>query len=190
MVGNISLDGLIGQSYRTENTNIFPVGSGLNGTVSDIVGRMTVHPAHWLDLTYRTRLDKNNLAVRMADALAAVGDQKFRVTAGYLYTNTDPFTQYHQALPLPAAYFTPRNEITLGASTQYGQWRLSGYARRDLETNTMVVAGADAAYEDECFIFDVRFSRRYTSYNGDNGASYLLFQVTFKTVGQFGYNAL
>ncbi len=51
-------------------------------------------------------------------------------------------------------------------------------------------AGADAAYEDECFIFDVRFSRRYTSYNGDNGASYLLFQVTFKTVGQFGYNAL
>ncbi len=140
MVGNISLDGLIGQSYRTENTNIFPVGSGLNGTVSDVVGRMTVHPADWLDLTYRTRLDKNNLAVRMADALAAVGDQKFRVTAGYLYTNTDPFTQYDQALPLPAAYFTPRNEITLGASTQYGQWRLSGYARRDLETNTMVVS--------------------------------------------------
>jgi len=190
LLGPMSLDGMFGQSYRSENTNIFPVGSGLNGTVSDYVGRISLHPAPWLDLTYRTRLDKDNLALRMADVLGSVGDPNLRFTLGYLYTNTDPFTQYDQAPPLPSAYYVPRNEITIGVATKYDQWRFSGYARRDIQTNQMVSVGADLAYENECFIFDARFSQRYTSFNGDNGGSYLLLSVTFKTVGQFGYHAL
>ena len=62
--------------------------------------------------------------------------------------------------------------------------------RRDLQTSQMVAVGADAVYEDECFIFDLRYSRRYTSFNGDNGSTTFLVQLTFKTVGQFGFNAL
>jgi LPS-assembly protein len=54
----------------------------------------------------------------------------------------------------------------------------------------MVAVGADAIYEDECFIFDLRYYRRYTSFNGDNGSTTFLVQLTFKTVGQFGFNAL
>ena len=54
----------------------------------------------------------------------------------------------------------------------------------------MVAAGVDAVYEDECFILDFRFFRRYTSYNGDNGATTGLIQLTFKTIGQFGFKAL
>ena len=54
----------------------------------------------------------------------------------------------------------------------------------------MVMAGGDAIYEDECFIFDLRLFRRYTSINGDGGSTALLFLLTFKTIGQFGYRAL
>ena len=54
----------------------------------------------------------------------------------------------------------------------------------------MVVGRGDAIYEDECFIFDIRFYRRYTSINGDNGSTTILFLMTFKTIGQFGYRAL
>ncbi len=54
----------------------------------------------------------------------------------------------------------------------------------------MVVAGADAVYEDECFIFDLKFVRRYVSINGDSGSTAVLVFVTFKTIGQFGYRAL
>ena len=50
-------------------------------------------------------------------------------------------------------------------------------------------AGGHATYEDECFIFDISYYKRSTSLNGDNGASLVLFQVTFKTVGQVGYHA-
>ena len=54
----------------------------------------------------------------------------------------------------------------------------------------MVLAGADAIYEDECFIFDLQLYRRYTDINGDNGATSILFLLTFKTIGQFGYRAM
>ena len=56
--------------------------------------------------------------------------------------------------------------------------------------NQMVAVGADAAYENECFIFDVLLYRRYTSINNDHGSTALLFQFTFKTLGQIGYRAL
>ena len=54
----------------------------------------------------------------------------------------------------------------------------------------MVTAGADAAYEDECYIFDLQLDRRFIPYNGDNGSTSVLLTVTFKTVGQFGYRVL
>jgi LPS-assembly protein len=45
-------------------------------------------------------------------------------------------------------------------------------------------------YEDECFIFDLRFFRRYTSIANDHGDTAVLFQITLKTVGEFGFHAL
>ena len=187
-----TFDGLIGQSYRTNQDTAVPIWSGLRDQVSDVVARASFAPTGWLNLTYRTRLDHRDLAIRFADALASVGVPKFTVNAGYIYTTYDPYTLYEQPPPPPAgnAFYTPRNEITLGVSSKWGQYRFNGWMRRDLQLNQMVAAGADAAYEDECFILDLRFYRRYTSFNGDNGATTALIQLTFKTIGQFGYKAL
>ncbi len=191
-LGGTTFDGLIGQSYRTNQDNLFPAASGLQDEVSDIVARGTFTPTQWLDLTYRTRLDKSSLATHAADAVATVGVPRFRVTAGYIYTNYNPYFYYEQPAPPPAgnSYYFPRNEITLGASSNWGYYRFSATVRRDLETNQMVALGGDAIYEDECFIFDLRLFRRYTSINGDNGSTSILFLLTFKTIGQFGYRAL
>jgi LPS-assembly protein len=191
-LGGTTFDGLVGQSYRTSQDNLFPVASGLHDDVSDIVARATLAPTNWLDLTYRTRLNKDNLATHFADLVASVGVPKFRVSAGYIYTNFNPYTYYDQAPPPPAgnAYYSPRDEATIGVSSTWGQYRFNGYARRDLTNNKMVAVGADAIYEDECFIFDLRLYRRYVSINGDSGSSAVLFLVTFKTIGQFGYRAL
>jgi LPS-assembly protein len=191
-LGGTTFDGLVGQSYRTTTDDLFPTASGLHGKVSDIVARGTFAPTKWLDFTYRTRLDEDTLAAHFADAIAAVGVDKFRVSGGYIYTNFNPYTYYDQPAPPPAAnaYYFPRNEATLNLSSKWGNYRFTGYARRDLATNQMVAAGADAIYEDECFIFDLKLFRRYTSINGDSGSSAVLFLLTFKTIGQFGYRAL
>jgi LPS-assembly protein len=191
-LGGVTFDGLVGQSYRTNKDNLFPEASGLHDQVSDIVARGTFTPTPWLDVTYRTRLDKNSLATHYAEAVSTVGVDKFRLSGGYIYTNFDPFTFFDQPAPPPPgnAFFFPRNEITLGASSKWGNYRFNVNGRRDLSTNQMVSAGADAIYEDECFIFDLRFYRRYTTINGDSGSTAILFLLTFKTIGQFGYRAL
>ncbi|MDR3530830.1 MAG: LPS assembly protein LptD [Rhodopila sp.] len=191
-LGGTTFDGLIGQSYRTTKDDVYPVGSGLRDQVSDIVARASFSPTQWLDLTYRTRLDKDTLATHFSDAVATVGVEKFRISGGYIYTNTNPYSYYDQPAPPPAGnpYYFPRNEITLAVSSKWGDYRFNGYARRDLATNQMVMIGADAIYEDECFILDLKLYRRYTSINGDSGSTTVLFLLTFKTIGQFGYRAL
>lgn len=193
-LGGTTFDGFIGQSYRDSKDNLFPGYTGLHDQVSDVVARATFTPAPWLDLTYRTRLDHKTLATRMADTIVSVGVPKFRLNGGYLYTTYDPYTLFDSAPPpTPATdpgFFGSRNEVSLGASSNWGPYRFSTFARRDLTHNRMVAVGADAIYEDECFIVDAKFYRRYTSINNDNGATVMLLLFTFKTIGQFGYRAL
>ena len=90
----------------------------------------------------------------------------------------------------PAAYFIPRDEVLLGAASQFGAYKLSGSVRRNLTTSKLDSVNMRATYEDECFIFQGLLYKRYTSLNGDNGATTVLLQITFKTIGQFGYRAL
>ncbi len=191
-LGGTTFDGLIGQSYQTKPDNLFPESSGLHDDVSDVVARATIAPTSWLNLSYRTRLDHRNMATRFADALASVSAPHFSINGGYIYTTFDPYTFFDQPAPPPAgnAFFVPRNEISLGTTANWGKYRFNGWMRRDLQTSQMVAVGGDAVYEDECFIFDLRYYRRYTSFNGDNGSTTFLVQLTFKTVGQFGFNAL
>jgi LPS-assembly protein len=191
-LGGTTFDGLIGQSYRTTKDNLFPEASGLHDQVSDVVARASFAPTSWLNLTYRTRLDHKTFATRMSDALVSAGVPKFSVSGGYTYTTFNPYTLFDQAPPPPAgsSFYLPRNEGTIGVSSNWGQYRFNGWARRNLQSNQMVAAGGDAIYEDECYILDFRYFRRYTSINGDRGSTTVLIQMTFKTIGQFGFRAL
>ncbi len=191
-LGGTTFDGLVGQSYRTYKDNLFPAASGLHDQVSDLVARGTFAPTKWLDLTYRTRLDAKTSATRMVDAVASVGTPRFRVSGGYTYSAFNSYNYYLQAPPPPAGspFYSPRNEVSFAASSAWDKYRISAFARRNLATNQMVAYGADLIYEDECFILDLKFNRRYTTYLYENGATTLLLQFTFKTVGQFGYRAL
>jgi len=186
-IGDASVDALVGQSYRSHLDNSFPVGSGLDRRASDIVTRTTITPAPWLDLTGRTRIDHTTGNIRFADGIASAGTPLLRLSGGYIYDFVSPYFFYDTPQP-PASYFQHRNEATAGVATQFGNYKLSANARRDLNLNTMVSAGVHGTYEDECFIFDASFYRRYTSLNGDNGASAFLIQITFKTVGQLGFH--
>ena len=67
-------------------------------------------------------------------------------------------------------------------SSNWGQYRFTGFARRDLTFNQMVAVGADAIYEDECFIWISSSTAAIRRSDGDNGSTALLFQFTFKTM--------
>ncbi len=182
------VDGLIGQSYRARKDNAFPVGSGLEDRVSDVVARQTFTPTPWLDLTARERFDHRTWNIRFADALASAGPSWLRVNAGYFYETFNP-TLYYDTPPTGTFPGPARNEIALGLNTTLGRYRFGAYARRDLQSRKMVGVGLSGAYEDECFAFSTNFFRRYTSLDGDSGATTVLFQITLKTVGSFGFHA-
>jgi LPS-assembly protein len=187
-VGGAIFDGLVGQSFHTNADNVFPVGSGLDQRSSDIVGRATFSPTPWLDITSRARFDHSRYTPRFVDTQASVGVPLFRLTGGYIYNAVNPYFYYDQAT-VPASFYQHVNEGTIGANSRFGNYKINSYYRRDLSLGKSTSAGVEAAYEDECFIFDVNYSRRFTSIANDNGATIVLFQITLKTVGQFGFHA-
>ena len=86
----------------------------------------------------------------------------------------NPYTLFDQPPPPPvgqpllhaAQRDHGRRVVDLGASTGSAAGR--GATCRP---NQMVVGRRRRIYEDECFILDLRFFRRYTSFNGDNGST-------------------
>jgi LPS-assembly protein len=187
--GNQQLDALVGQGYRVKKDDAFPVGSGLEGTTTDVVSHLSYTPNQYFDFTSRQRFDHRNFDVRYVDAMASTGPSYLRLSAGYIFTNDNLYNYYEQT-PSSSLPNTPRNEISLGANSTYGQWKLHASVRDDLATGQLVSIGAGGSWENECLIFSVLFDRRYTSVDGDNGATTMLLQVTFKTVGTFGYHSL
>lgn len=187
-----TFDSLIGQSYRTFKDDLFAENTGLYNQISDVVARASFAPTNWLDLVYRTRLDKDNMQTRLIDAFANIGTGAYTANVGYLYSADNPETLYNQPLPLPptSAFYIPRREVTLGTTLRWGAYRLVASVQRNLQLNEFDNIAADMIYEDECFIADLRLLRRYTTYNGDNGSSAILIQLTFKTVGAFGFRAM
>ena len=188
MPGGAMVDAQVGQAFRAQKDPSFLAGTGLENTASDIVSHLTFTPNSYLDVTSRQRFDKTSGRPRFADVLATAGPSMLKVNAGYLYSLTNPFF-YYDAAPTSLLATKPRNEVSLGLNTTQGKWSFRASSRRDVGLGKMVSLGLGTTYEDECFIFDVGLSRRYTSINNDHGASMVLFQLTFKSIGQFGFHA-
>lgn len=190
-IGGATLDGLIGQSWRLHKDTTFPVGSGLENNFSDLVGHLIFTPNPWLNFTWQGRYSISGAGLDFTDATVGLGTDRLRLTAGYLFTPNNPYLLYEVPPTTPQPALTvPRNEISLGASSHIGPWQWSAYGRQNIEDGSAVAAGFRGSYQNECMIFAVLFDRRFTSLNGDNGATTFLVQITFKTVGQFGFNAL
>lgn len=183
---NRQLEALVGRSFRVqEDGGPFYPYSGLENRASDWVSRLTFRPSSWLDLTGRARRAGESFAARAYDISATL-----RPTS-----DTSVSLGYFQAPPTP--YLNPyaqREEIFLGASQRLGFWRVSAFGRQDMQINRPVAVGVSAMYEDECFIFEARFIKRYAEDPATNnlypGATMLLFRLGFKTIGDFGLRAL
>jgi LPS-assembly protein len=183
--------GLIGQSYAFHKSLVYPVDSGPNDNVSDIVGRATLAPVSWLSFTYRTRLSHQDLDARMIDAYATVGNKALRFSGGYFYSATNPYYLFTQAGAPPASYFVPQREITLGAATSLiPHWTFSGATQRNIATGKFDNAALSATWQNECTAVNISFYRSFTSFNYDHGTTTLLINITLKTLGNIGFSAL
>ena len=189
------IEAVAGQSLRLHRDSTFAAGSGLENRSSDYVGRLTVAPTNWLNVSTRARLDSRTGQNNFNDFIAStsfrnvLGLDSLGLQAGYLYSP-----------PLP--YITPvrtRNEVLAGftASTRTdsgSNWRVGVSARYDLDLDRPVLIQGVAGYEDECFILETSFVRRFardaTTSQQYAGNTLVLIRLAFKTLGQYGFRAL
>ncbi len=189
------VEAVAGQSMRYHKDSTFAAGTGLELRNSDYVGRLTVAPTYWFNVSTRARLDSQSMQNRFNDFIATtsfrnvLGLDNLGLQAGYLYSQ-----------PLP--YLTPvqkRNEVLAGitASTRTANganWRIGVSVRYDIELDRPVLIQGIAGYEDECFILEGRFVRRFarnpTTDQQYAGNTIFLIRLAFKTLGEYGFRAL
>jgi len=172
----------IGQSYRFSEDNDFGSDTGLDEHFSDIVGRVEISPTKYINALYRFRLDKDDLAPRRNEVQASLGVPRFRLNVNYLSIDQQNLNDIVD----PEDAFRDREEITLGFSSQATErWRFGADTRRDLTTGGGSLRhGAFLNYEDECFLFQVDYSRTFTQDRDVRPSDTILFRVVFKTLGE------
>ena len=165
-----------GQSYRIRaDEKTYDSGSGLEGSLSDIVGSVRINPSEYLSLNYKTRLDKDNFVARRNEFQFSAGPPAFRVSTNYVFFDNRADSE-----------FPSREEISYGVNTVINRnWRTSFSGLHDLgDDGGLRSVGLSLTYEDECFIFDLTASRRFFSDRDLKPDDRILLQFTFKTLGE------
>lgn len=172
----------IGQSVRLDDRpTLLPDGTGLSGTMSDIVGRSEIRYRNAVKFVHRFRLDKNSFAVRRNEFDAVLGNSGTYVELGYTKLNRDISSAIEDLQDREEARFAGRV-----AFAKY--WSLFGSAVVNLtDRKEDPLRGSDgfqplrtrigAAYEDDCLEVALTWRRDYVA-TGDarKGDS---FQIRF-----------
>ena len=185
----VSIAATVGQSYRlTNKPTLFPSGTGLDGRVSDIVGRTTVKYRDLVSLTHRYRIDKDSFVLRRNEIDAQVGNDHTYALIGYLRLNRHIGTALED--------LRDREEVRVGGRVEIAHhWSAFGSATIDLTSKRMdptspsdgyqpVRHRLGIAYTDDCLDIGFTWRRDYdTSGDARRGDSYLL-RLAFRNLGR------
>ncbi|MEE2980394.1 MAG: LPS-assembly protein LptD [Pseudomonadota bacterium] len=164
-----------GQSYRARADSTFEAGSGLEGNRSDLVGRITVAPSNYLDLTYRFRLDDDSLASRRSAIDLIAGPEWLRINFGFLSIDEGA---------ADLGVIGRREEIHMSGELALApQWALNAFNRRDLNGNNTIDFGASLTYQDECILFSTQFKRSFTRDRDVDPDTSINFIIKLKHLG-------
>ena len=169
----------IAQSYRLNREESFTSRMGDTGRFTDYVGRVYASPNDYINLDYRFRLDRDNLAAKYSELGASIGTDIFKVYTSYIYLKNN--RHYSEDV-------RERRELYNSISSALTRdWTISVYNRQDLtKGGGSLEHGGSLIYEDECLKFIIKASKSTTSDPDlDNGYSFG-FTFYLKTLGGFG----
>ena len=166
----------IGQSFRVKADSTFEPGSGLEDNWSDFVGRVNVSPAKLLDLSYRFRLDRDNLSARRSEVDVTAGPDWLRLYLGYLSLDDAPADLDDEV--------GKREELTASVRAALGSnWALTARNRRDLTNEDTINTGVGIIYQDECIFFSTEIDRRFTQDRDLKPETSIKFTIKLKHLG-------
>lgn len=188
-VPGLRIDTTVGQSYRFDRRlGLFPVGTGLTGRFSDIVGRTEVRFRNFASLVHRYRLDKTSFAVRRNEIDATLGSERTYLLLGYLRLDRDIVTTLED--------LQDREEARAGGRLQISRyWSMFGTISIDLtdreEDPLSLTDGFDpvrhrlgVAYEDDCLRLGLTWRRDYERQGDARSGNGFLLSLSFKNLGR------
>lgn len=173
---------LLGQSYRLEDSATFPRGSGLQSSESDVVGRLQINPAPYLNAVSRFRIDPSD---------GKLLRNEVTVTSNFNLFEDRPVAFYANYVFLDSSLDTINRregeEVSGGFSYNFADnWWFTGNARRDLRRAAMVSDGLGVTYQDECFLFTLAFDQSFIRDRDIEPDTSLTFRIQLVTLGEFG----
>jgi LPS-assembly protein len=169
----------VGQSYRLETDDVFAEGSGLEDRLSDIVGRVQVKPFDELDLTYRFRLDKDEIRARRSEFDVRVGPPALNLDLGYIFIDSAD----------RGDEFGEREEVNWRIRSRLSQyWSIFGEQRFDLADDQTRRIQTGLTYQDECFYMQAVAQREFFSDREISPEDSVFVNVVFKHLGAVSSN--
>lgn len=146
---------LVGQSIHSNDDTSFGPGTGLEDQFSDLVTRLEIRPARYLQFINRTRIDQSKLEFARNEIDMKVGTPQNFFDLGYAYLRDDPngLTQ------------GTREEIYVTGKVEIAEfWSAYGNYRRNLIGDGNSVDGKiGIEYLDECFGFALELKKNFTT---------------------------
>lgn len=171
--GAQSASAFLGQSIRRRRDSTFGSGSGLDDTLSDIVGRVRISPASFLNLLYRFRVDKDGLEPRRNEVTGFIGPRALQLTTTYTFIDRNTESQ-----------FDAREQISTSLQARFSEgWSALASTVRDIEQDRTLNYRFRATYADDCIGFQAEFLRTFTEDRDVKPSDTVLFRVVLRTLG-------
>jgi LPS-assembly protein len=167
-----SVELMVGQAFRLKPDPIFASDSGISGTKSDLVGRLTVNFLPHFDFTERVDINESS---------------------GTLERNEVYVDAYYGRSSLEVSYLkVPEEEVTLGLPTReevnaqalvnvWKDWMVYASGQRNLQTSTMIADELGFGYDDECIGISISYRRTYTTDRNVPPSTDVLVRFNLKT---------
>ncbi|MXW92675.1 MAG: LPS-assembly protein LptD [Rhodospirillaceae bacterium] len=168
----------LGQSLELGSSREFEPASGVQGSFSDLVGRLRVNPGRYLDLVYRFRIHPDEIEPKRNEVGIFAGVPALSLSFSYLNVRRRGMT-----VELPTRdelSFTTRSQVTKTWSVfGGGRWNLAEAAG-----NLNWQLGGQ--FKNECCTLRVTGGQSYVRDRDIRPSTYVLFRLSLKHLGEIG----
>jgi LPS-assembly protein len=167
----------LGESFHIAGENSYLVGSGLDGTSSDMVGAIALQFNPHVTLGYQARWEEDFSRINVQEASLGLNFGKFSGSVSYADVSA------------AANYGRPDNEEQIWGNASYllsDTWSVFGSARYDLKDGQPLSESLGVTYDCDCMKAQLVYSMSHTDEFGvsDNGTEYRIdLSIELRTIG-------
>ena len=165
--------GLVGQSYKFKNPDSFEKGSGLDEKLSDFILDFLFKPNKEITLSYKGRLDDNDVDLRRSEFDMLITYPKWGIRAGHVLLNNVEILNFKEQREARLATFFNITE----------SWLIQAALRYDVVSKNSLNNRISAVYIDDCMSFEIGFRRKFSEYRDLKPSNSFMIKFNVFTFG-------